>query len=105
MQAAVTELAPVTGVADACRVLEVPRSTFYRVQEGETIATGASTSLPLDQSPPIGSAHAPAPARPRRSSPRALSAEERGRIRAVLNSERFVDCAPREVYATLLDEG
>ena len=26
-------------------------------------------------------------------------------MREVLNSERFVDCAPRQVYATLLDEG
>ena len=26
-------------------------------------------------------------------------------MRAVLNSERFVDCAPRAVYASLLDEG
>ncbi len=105
MQAAVTELAPVTGVAAACRVLEVPRSTFYRAQEDETVAAGGSAPLPLDPSPLIGSDPEPALARTRRSSPRALSAEERGRIRAVLNSERFVDCAPREVYATLLDEG
>jgi len=27
MQAAVTELAPVVGIAEACRILEVPRST------------------------------------------------------------------------------
>jgi len=38
-------------------------------------------------------------------SPRALSSEERAHVKAVLNSERFADCAPREVYATLLDEG
>jgi Transposase and inactivated derivatives len=30
---------------------------------------------------------------------------EQSDVRAVLNSERFQDCAPREVYATLLDEG
>ena len=41
----------------------------------------------------------------RRCSPRALSAEERAQIREVLNSERFADASPREVYATLLDEG
>jgi putative transposase len=40
-----------------------------------------------------------------RRSPRALSAEEQAHIRAVLNSERFADCAPRQIYATLLDEG
>lgn len=38
-------------------------------------------------------------------SPRALSSQERAHVKAVLNSERFADCAPREVYATLLDEG
>ncbi len=37
--------------------------------------------------------------------PRALSRAEKQQIRAVLNSERFQDQAPREVYATLLDEG
>jgi putative transposase len=26
------------------------------------------------------------------------------RVREMLNSERFADCAPRTVYATLLDE-
>jgi putative transposase len=31
--------------------------------------------------------------------------EERARICEALNSERFADCSPREVYATLLDEG
>jgi len=30
--------------------------------------------------------------------------EERAAVLSVLNSERFVDCAPRTVYATLLDE-
>jgi putative transposase len=33
-----------------------------------------------------------------------LSAEERSTVREVLTSERFQDCAPRQVYATLLDE-
>jgi putative transposase len=37
--------------------------------------------------------------------PRALSAEEQARVRQTLNGERFADQAPREVYATLLDEG
>jgi putative transposase len=42
------------------------------------------------------------PAAPRH--PRALSAAERIQVREILNSERFADCAPRTVYATLLDE-
>jgi putative transposase len=47
---------------------------------------------------PPASAPQPTPAR-------ALSVEEQAYVREVLNSERFVDCAPRQVYATLLDEG
>lgn len=43
--------------------------------------------------------------RPRRSSPRALGEDERARVLSILRSERFADLAPREVYATLLDEG
>jgi len=38
-------------------------------------------------------------------SPRALSQGERAYIRDVRNSERFADCAPREVDASLRDEG
>jgi len=34
-----------------------------------------------------------------------LSEEERAQIREILTGERFADCSPREVYATLLDEG
>jgi putative transposase len=34
-----------------------------------------------------------------------LGASERARIPAVLNSDRFVDATPVEVYATLLSEG
>ena len=90
MHAAVTELAPVTGVAEACRVLGVPRSTYYRRHSTRT----ADELLRVVDSGRSG-----------RRSPRALSAEERNEIRAVLNSERFVDCAPREVYASLLDDG
>jgi putative transposase len=47
-----------------------------------------------------------APARkPKQPSPRALTAQERATVLDLLNSERFQDHAPREVYATLLDEG
>jgi putative transposase len=34
-----------------------------------------------------------------------LSAAERATVLAVLNSDEFVDCAPIQVYATLLDRG
>ena len=88
------------GVAEACRVLDVPRSTYSRGHLLPT-AVAAAREQPCDQAVPPSS-----PARSRRCcSPRALSAEERAQIREVLNSERFADASPREVYATLLDEG
>ena len=37
-------------------------------------------------------------------SPRALSAAEQEKVRQTLNSDRFVDSSPRQVYGTLLDE-
>ncbi len=37
-------------------------------------------------------------------SPRALTPVEKSQVRTILNSERFQDQSPREVYATLLDE-
>jgi putative transposase len=81
---AVEQLAPTVGTATACRVLGVARSRVYRAR-GRVPDPPAST--------------------PRPTPPRALSREEQELVREVLNSERFVDCAPRQVYATLLDEG
>lgn len=83
MLAGAQELAPLVGVASACAALGVPRSSYYQAQQ-----------------PP------PPPAAPRtRPRPRqALSPSEEQRIRDILNSERFVDQAPRTIYATLLDE-
>lgn len=85
MNAALAALAPVIGTRRACQVVGVARSSHYRRQ----------------RRPPT------ALAQPRRSAapPRALSLAEREAVRAVLESERFQDAAPREVYATLLDEG
>jgi putative transposase len=50
----------------------------------------------------LGPVRAP---RPRPAPVNALDPVERARILAVLNSDRFVDVAPVEVFATLLDEG
>ena len=41
----------------------------------------------------------------RPASPNALSASERGELLAVLDSPRFADKAPRQVWAVLIDEG
>jgi putative transposase len=69
------------GVKRACKELGVPRSSLYDARQP---------------------AHLSAPrARPAR----ALKTKERQAVREVLNSERFVDSAPRQVYAALLDEG
>jgi putative transposase len=73
------------GRAAACRALQVPRASLYRRL--------ASLCRP---------AAAPSP---RPSPPRALSSDERQRVLDVLNSERFRDKSPHEVFATLLDEG
>jgi putative transposase len=78
------ELASVVGVTAACRTLGVPRSTYYRSQR--------------PSAPPCSRL-------PRRPHPRALSVEEQAAVRAQQGSKRFVDRAPRAIYATLLDEG
>ena len=70
-----------TGTRAACSALGVPRSTFYRQRAP-------------DRSPPTS--------RPR--PPLALSELERRAVLDVLHCERFVDQAPHQIYATLLDE-
>jgi len=82
---AATTLGSAIGIAAACEALNLPRGSFYRAQPSVEPVTPS-----------------PAPERP--PSPRALTPTEKATVRAVLNSERFQDQAPREVYATLLDE-
>jgi putative transposase len=85
IDAAIEELIPTVGVRQACEAVGEAQARWYRRHR---------------QSPP--------PARPSRSpapQPRALSAEERERVREVLNSPAHVDEAPATVYAKLLDEG
>jgi putative transposase len=80
----VEELTPLIGTRAACRALGASPATTYRRRRGPQ----------------------PKPPRPpRRPSPRALTEPERAAVLEQLNSERFVDCAPAEVWATLLDEG
>lgn len=78
------ELAAHLPLVTACAALSVVRSTFYRLHQ--PVAERSS-------------------AKPQRPSPRALSIPERATVLDLLNSERFQDQAPREVYATLLDDG
>ena len=79
--ATVTEVGPRLGIAPTCAALGLPRATYYRGRRSQ----GA---LPR-----------------RRRSPRALSTVEWTAVLALLHEPRFVDLAPAEVYATLLDEG
>lgn len=88
--AAVLALAPTVGIQSACDCLGVVRASFYRRRP----VLGLSTV-------PVGLV----PATPRPSPPRALAAAERARVLDVLHEERFQDCAPAAVQATLLDEG
>lgn len=89
---AVTELttrAPDLGIAPACRTVGLARSWWYRTRRAPA---PTEVRTPSATRPP---AHAAA---------RALSAAEKAQVREVLNSPRFADQAPREVYAALLDE-
>ncbi len=47
----------------------------------------------------------PAPKKPHPAPPRSLTPQEQQRIVELVRSERFVDQTPRQIYATLLDEG
>ena len=78
---AANQLSQRVGVSAACQALSVPRSTFYRARQPK-------------RDP-----------KPRPTPERALKPEEKEQVLQVLNSEPFQDCAPREVYATLLDDG
>jgi putative transposase len=73
------------GITTTCHALGLPRSSLYRAR--------------AEKQEPQGLVSEPKPP------PRALSQEEKAEVRQVLNSERFQDFAPREVYATMLDEG
>ena len=79
------QLAQEVGVKRACQVLGVARSSLYRKRQKKVSELSKSFRPSL--------------------SPRALSPNEKTIVREVLNSPRFQDQPPREVYATLLDEG
>lgn len=79
---AAEQVAATVGIAPACRALGVARATLYRHRQP-----------------------APAVVVRARQSYRSLADSERQNVLDVLHSERFVDMAPAEVYATLLDEG
>jgi putative transposase len=82
---ALDDLSSLIGRTGACTALGINRPTWYRHHRST-----------------------PAPPRPRRepaAHPAKLSVAEEEQVLAVLRGERFVDVAPAEVWATLLDEG
>ena len=81
---AVEELSSWVGVKQACEHLAIPRSSVYRRRRRR------SSSLP------VGAL---------RSSARRLKDEEKSLILTCLHEERFQDCSPAQVYASLLDDG
>ena len=87
---AVLTLGTTVGMAPACRALGVARATWYRQQRPPT---ARPVTLPAGL------------ATPTRPHPRALAVPEREAVLEVLDSPRFMDAAPAQVYATLLDEG
>ena len=82
-------LSGAVGVLRACQVLGVSRATLYRRR------------LPAQAGRPLVCARV---VRWQSQPGRALRPEEREAVLEVLHSERFVDQAPAEVYARLLDE-
>ena len=86
IDAAFTELEPLTSVKRACELLGKSRATLHR-QRNPAPAAGK------------------APPGPRAPHPAALTAAEQAALLAVLDSERFADKSPAQVYAILLDEG
>lgn len=81
-----TGLASAIGTQSACRQLGVPRSSYYRCKRPRPHRQEQPKRLP-------------------KKSGRALSQAERAHVRDLLNSDRFCDASPRQVYARLLDEG
>lgn len=77
------QLGRTIGVSAACQALTTARSSLYR-KRPKVVSHPKPERLP---------------------SPRALPLAEKEIVRQELNSERFADQAPREVFATLMDEG
>lgn len=74
-------LVPLVGVVAACAALCMSRSRYYRAQKPKPEPT------------------------PRPRPPRTLSNDERAKVLATLDSDAFMDKAPAQVFAKLLEDG
>ena len=81
MTETVTDIGPRLGIAPTCAAMGLARATYYRTIRPRYGPHG------------------------KRTPNRTLSHDERQGALAVLHEPRFVDRAPAEIYATLLDEG
>ena len=82
MMSTVTEVGPRLGVAPTCAALGISTASYYR----------------RCKPPRAGCASRPSP-------PRTLPVVERTAVLDLLHEPRFVDLAPAQVYAGLLDDG
>jgi len=77
----VNERPEILSIGEACEAVGLARSTYNYARRNSEARSGCWRSA------------------------RRLSDDERAQVLKVLGSERFVDMSPREVWATLLDEG
>lgn len=71
------------GIRDCCRAVGLARATYYRARTARPSVVRGTRPTP----------------------PRALTPAEQQQVRELLHEPRFVDLAPGQIYATLLDEG
>jgi putative transposase len=81
---AAEELSSTVGMRRACQDLSIPRSAIYRSRQRLL---------------------SPAPMGVSRSSARRLKDHEKSTVLSCLHEERFQDCSPAQIYASLLDDG
>ena len=80
---AAKELGTKLGVTTACKALGVPRSSFYRQRWGRRLTHPRRRPRP----------------------PRTLTKPQEKEVLDVLHCEAYVDKAPAQVWASLLDQG
>jgi putative transposase len=78
-------LEPLVGIKNACDLSGISRATLYRKRNPEPKLEGPKEARPAP--------------------PNALSPGERAGLLEILDSARFADKAPRQVWAALVDEG
>jgi putative transposase len=107
------EHAVTVGVVALCAALGLSRAAFYRRKKGDRSRAAVCGSVMEGATAPpetsllnadVTTARSGADLVVTKHSPRALTPLERAHVLDELHSSRFVDLAPAEVYATLLDE-